>query len=107
MDGDFISHAKQNNLADGTTCVLGLILNGKLTVANVGDSVATLVKRDGSVTKLSVDHIASLPSEIARIKQANGWIDGNRVNGSINVSRSFGDIGHKQQIIAEPEGTTV
>ena len=41
-----MSHAKQNGLTDGATCVLGLILNGKLTVANVGDSVATLVKRD-------------------------------------------------------------
>ena len=48
-----MSHAKQNLITDGSTCVLGLIHNGQLTVANVGDSVATLVKKDGSCRQLN------------------------------------------------------
>ncbi len=99
-----MSHAKQNSLIDGATCVLGLILNGKLTIANVGDSVATLVKKDGSISQLSTDHLASSAREQARIQQAEGTIMYNRVNGSINVSRAFGNKDHKPLIIAEPEG---
>ena len=96
-----------NGLPDGSTCTLGLILNGKLTVANVGDSVATLVKTDGTVSQLSIDHLASKPDEAERIKQANGIVFRDRVNGSINLSRSFGDQPLKEMIIAEPDGLTL
>ena len=62
-----MSYARQNCLTDGSTCVLGLILNGKLTIASVGDSVATMVKRDGSWSQLTKDHLATRPDEILRI----------------------------------------
>src|SRR5947207_1701076 len=40
IDADFLKLAKQNSYTDGTTCLLALINNCKLTVANVGDSTA-------------------------------------------------------------------
>lgn len=106
LDGDFLSHAKQNLITDGSTCVLGLILNGKLTVANVGDSVATLVKRDGSWRQVNTEHAATRPDEMARIENAKGTVMNSRVNGILSVSRAFGDFEHKDLIIAEPETYT-
>ena len=41
-------------MGDGSTCILGLILNGKLTIANVGDSVATIVRKDGTWGQLNL-----------------------------------------------------
>jgi len=35
---------------------MGLIQNGKLTVASLGDSVATIVRKDRSWSKLSEEH---------------------------------------------------
>jgi len=42
------THAAINGETDGTTCLMAIIQAGKLTVASLGDSVGTLVRRDGS-----------------------------------------------------------
>lgn len=43
-------------------------MNGKLTVANVGDSLATVVKKDGSWSQMSIEHLATNHDEKERIK---------------------------------------
>jgi len=48
VDEEFLQIARQDCSPDGTTCLMGMLLNGKLTVANIGDSVATLIRRDGT-----------------------------------------------------------
>jgi len=48
VDDEFLSIARQDHSPDGSTCILGMLLNGQLTVANLGDSIATLVNKDGS-----------------------------------------------------------
>ena len=48
LDDEFLAIARQDCSPDGATCLLGLILNGRLTVANIGDSIATLTHKDGS-----------------------------------------------------------
>ena len=35
---------------------MGLVANGRLTMANIGDSIATLVRKDGSCMQLNVEH---------------------------------------------------
>ena len=62
----------------------------------------------------------SYGNEAQRIKDAGGWIKGNRVCGVLNLARSFGDIEYKNLkesswdrkfsadlLIAEPETKTV
>lgn len=94
-------------------------------VAHVGDCRAVLCN-DGVAVPLTVDHKPSLKSEKARIEAAGGWVQSGRVNGSLGVSRSFGDIqfksfdetpgqvhgvdnfaasiwNHNQQVISRPE----
>lgn len=48
LDEQFLSIARQDCSPDGATCLLGVVLNGRLTIANIGDSIATLVRKDGT-----------------------------------------------------------
>ena len=56
VDEEFLSIARQDCSPDGSTCLLGIILNGRLTVANIGDSIATMVRKDGSWEQLNDEH---------------------------------------------------
>lgn len=93
-------------MTDGTTCLLGLILSGKLTIANLGDSVATLVRKDSSWKKLNEEHTPDRPDERMRIENSNGTVFCNRIRGDLGVSRAFGNIEMKDLVISEPEGQT-
>ena len=61
---------------------------------------------------LSDDHKPENPDERRRIEAAGGFVEENRVNGSLNLSRSMGDFEYKskkelkyteQQVIVDPE----
>lgn len=67
VDKEFIEIANQDELSDGSCCILALIQSGFLTVANLGDSVCTLVKKDKSYYKLSSDHSPSRQDEKERV----------------------------------------
>ena len=89
----------------GSTAITAFIHNGILTVANVGDSMAVLVTRDGKAIQLSNGHRPTSEPEWERVRAVPGaFIVGGRVSGRIAVSRAFGDSGIKG-IIAEPEIT--
>jgi len=62
----------------------------KVMVGWAGDSRAIAVK-DGDLKDMSIDHKPSNPAEQARIEHANGWVNNDRVDGELAVSRSFGD----------------
>lgn len=98
-----MSIARQDCSPDGSTCLLGVVLNGRLTVANIGDSIATLVRRDGSWVQMNSEHSPNRPDERQRIEAANGFVFHNRINGELSVSRAFGDMEMKELVISEPE----
>jgi len=94
-----VAHALENNYMNGCTAVVGLIVDGVLHVANLGDSEAILVSVDGEKVvceNLTFSHKASVPSEKARIESLGGYVFFNRVFGSLAVSRAFGDSKYKQ-----------
>lgn len=86
----------------GSTALLAFVGEDKsfesgrfLTVAWVGDSRAVL-SRGGKSVQLSEDHKASREDETQRIRKAGGTVNRKgQVDGSLAVSRSFGDIMHK------------
>lgn len=87
---------RQNILRSGSTSVTCVVrwVGGKkrLYTANVGDSRAVLIRRDGKAERLTIDHKASLPEEAKRITDAGGFIGRNkRVNGVLAISRALGD----------------
>jgi len=95
----------------GSTAITMLYRNNKLYVGNVGDSRA-IACQSGIATPLSTDHKPSDVGEKSRIEKAGGFVEFNRVNGNLALSRALGDFAFKtkpdlaaeKQIISpEPE----
>ncbi|KAK6197589.1 phosphatase 2C-like domain-containing protein [Scheffersomyces amazonensis] len=76
-----------------------------LYTSNVGDSRIVLC-RGGQPYRLSYDHKATDINEINRIKESNGLIMKNRVNGVLAVTRSLGDSYMKDLVIGKPFTTS-
>ena len=103
-----------SHIEAGATSVVAAVRNGVLYVANAGDSRAVLCRR-GTAVALSEDHKPALPTELARISRAGGWVTAQgRINGNLNLSRALGDLKykgdkklgrHEQIITAQPDVT--
>lgn len=87
-----------NDVQAGCTAVVALVKDGKLVVANAGDSRA-VASRNGTAEALSFDHKPSHETERRRIEAAGGFISDiggvSRVNGNLNLSRAIGDLRYK------------
>jgi len=94
----------------GCTAVLCCVRPDSITVANAGDSRAVLCRK-GTAVDMSEDHKPNLPGEMRRIERAGGCVMEQRVaghtqyrvNGNLNLSRSIGDLGYKQNFALLPE----
>lgn len=80
----------------GCTAVTVHVSPAAITCASVGDSRAVLC-RNGAAFDLSHDHKPDLPEEGARITAAGGFVQDNRVNGKLAMSRAMGDFPYKSQ----------
>ena len=102
-DDDFVA----TGYPDGTTaCAVTMVGGRRIVCSNAGDSRAIVVRRDGSIVRLSRDHKPGMPDETRRISELGGrviywgrW----RVEGLLAVSRAIGDASLKPYITAEPE----
>lgn len=70
VDEEFLQLAREQKYSDGSTWVLGVVMNGKLTLANIGDSTALLVK-NSNVVELTSEHNYSRLDEFKRIVDQN------------------------------------
>lgn len=86
-----------NELANnmGCTACVALITKTEIYVANAGDSRCVLSK-NGVAVNLSDDHKPDLELEKKRIEKAEGFVEDNRVNGVLSLSRSLGDLDYKR-----------
>uniref|UniRef100_A0A8C9LDE9 PPM-type phosphatase domain-containing protein n=1 Tax=Pavo cristatus TaxID=9049 RepID=A0A8C9LDE9_PAVCR len=92
--------------SSGTTCLIALLSDKELTVANVGDSRGVLCDKDGNAIPLSHDHKPYQLKERKRIKRAGGFISFNgswRVQGILAMSRSLGDYPLKNLNVVIPD----
>lgn len=78
----------------GCTACVGILADGQLIVANAGDSRCVL-SINQVATDMSIDHKPDLPTEKLRVEQAGMFVDEQRVNGVLNLSRSLGDLEYK------------
>lgn len=69
---------------------------------NAGDSRA-IAKVGDRVVALSKDHKPMDEDEYLRIVQAGGYVDMNRVNGNLALSRALGDFNFKNNPQLPPE----
>ena len=73
---------------------------------NVGDSRSIASVR-GRVQNLSYDHKPNNELETKRILAAGGWVEFNRVNGNLALSRALGDFVFKKNETKRPEDQIV
>ena len=89
---------EQDSVAKFTGCTATVILISSTHIycANAGDSRTVLARSSGEMCHaLSEDHKPDNAGEKARIEAAGGFVEENRVNGSLNLSRSLGDFEYK------------
>ncbi|KAF8319125.1 protein phosphatase 2C 2, partial [Clavulina sp. PMI_390] len=87
----------------GCTAVAALITSdGKIYCANAGDSRAVMSVK-GEAEPLSFDHKPQNKAETQRITAAGGYVEFNRVNGNLALSRAIGDFEFKQNYALPPE----
>lgn len=91
LDEEMLADEEYKDEMAGTTAVVVLMKNNKLICANVGDSRAVL-SVTGAEEPLSYDHKPANESEARRIMNAGGWVEFNRVNGNLALSRALGDF---------------
>eukprot|EP00697_Spironema_sp_BW2_P002965 gnl/Spiro4/13963_TR7474_c0_g1_i1.p1 gnl/Spiro4/13963_TR7474_c0_g1~~gnl/Spiro4/13963_TR7474_c0_g1_i1.p1 ORF type:complete len:475 (-),score=85.36 gnl/Spiro4/13963_TR7474_c0_g1_i1:91-1485(-) len=117
-DAEFLSKPEKTH---GSACVFAMVRpveDGRrawrVVVGNVGDSRAIIARRDGTCVSLTSDHKGDLPAEKARIVAAGGTVSDGRTDGSLAMSRAFGDWEYKnnpalgprdQKVIAVPDIT--
>jgi len=104
-DKKFCETAEREGLGDGTTAVIAYLKDGKMWVANVGDSRA-VISRAGVATAVTEDHKAESEQEQRRIESKGGtvfhlgrW----RVEGVLAVTRAIGDKDLKKCVTAHPD----
>ena len=83
-----------NTKITGSTATVILIDNNILYCANVGDSQCYYISKD-KITKLTDLHNCNNKDEVERVKKNKGMIFGNRVFGSLSLTRSIGDLDFK------------
>jgi protein phosphatase 2C family protein 2/3 len=86
----------------GTTAITVFVKNNHLFCANVGDSRAVASVK-GVLEPLSQDHKPNNTEESNRINKAGGWVEYNRVNGNLALSRALGDFVFKRNVNMKPE----
>lgn len=91
---------------DHSGCTATSILVSKsqnlLVCGNAGDS-RTVLATDGNAKALSYDHKPTLASEKSRIVAADGFVEMDRVNGNLALSRAIGDFEFKSNPKLGPE----
>ena len=106
-DVKMLADENMNDDPSGATAVVVYVKDNKLYCANAGDSRAIL-SEGGSVFELSYDHKPNNPMEHQRINKAGGYVEFNRVNGNLALSRALGDFTykHNDNLIAEDQIVT-
>uniref|UniRef100_A0A0C9R2K5 PPM1L protein n=1 Tax=Fopius arisanus TaxID=64838 RepID=A0A0C9R2K5_9HYME len=108
VDSLLVQAAKKNMDVAGTTALIAVLEDNKLTVANVGDSRGVMCDSKGNAIPLSFDHKPQQQRERQRINKAGGLVTFNgvwRVAGILATSRALGDYPLKDRklVIADPD----
>lgn len=113
IDEDMLKDDHMKDELAGTTALCTVIKNNTIYCGNVGDSRGVASVK-GHAKPLSFDHKPCNEEESKRIVAAGGWVEFNRVNGNLALSRALGDFVFKrneskrveeQIVIAKPDVT--
>ncbi|EDV95568.1 probable protein phosphatase 2C T23F11.1 [Drosophila grimshawi] len=102
IDHEMLHNESLGEQMAGSTAVVVLLKDNMLYCANAGDSRA-IASVNGVVEWLSSDHKPNKALETKRIVEAGGWVEFNRVNGNLALSRALGDFVFKRANNKKPE----
>ncbi|KAF9914598.1 Protein phosphatase 2C 2 [Lobosporangium transversale] len=103
MDQALRDNPEARSKPSGCTAITAMINNENiLYVGNLGDSRAIL-SCDGKFISLSHEHKPDNIDESIRINNAGGYVSSGRVNGSLALSRAFGDFDYKSNEMLDPD----
>lgn len=117
MDKRVLEECKLQGWIDGAACVAAWIVGDTVVLANIGDAKGVLARVPEGITEtqtvaepkaitLTQEHKAILAAERARISRSGGQVVNGRLEGKIEISRSFGDLQYKKSgMIAKPDVT--
>eukprot|EP01064_Diplonema_japonicum_P035954 TRINITY_DN7935_c5_g1_i1.p1 TRINITY_DN7935_c5_g1~~TRINITY_DN7935_c5_g1_i1.p1 ORF type:complete len:537 (+),score=57.78 TRINITY_DN7935_c5_g1_i1:75-1685(+) len=104
---NFLTRANSTMNNSGTTATVAVILGNQLTVANVGDSMAVLYKREGCPATLSGNHHINNKEEVRRLTDLGAEVINiggvTRINGQIRVTRTIGFRPSAKVLTAVPD----
>ena len=106
LDEEMLKDDLMKDELAGTTAVITVLKGSKIYCGNVGDSRSVASVR-GVVEQLSYDHKPSNELEARRIAAAGGFVEFNRVNGNLALSRALGDFVFKKNETKKPEDQIV
>ncbi|KAK3120130.1 hypothetical protein QOZ80_9AG0682160 [Eleusine coracana subsp. coracana] len=111
-DSELLAQQQLQGASGGACATTALVNGGHLYVAHLGDCRAVLSRSGGAAAALTADHTCASEDERARVERDGGYVSRSgsgvwRVQGSLAVSRAFGDAGLKRWVVAEPEVTKV
>lgn len=95
IDSDMQLDEEMRDELAGCTANVVIVRDNKMYCGNVGDSRA-VASVCGDVEQLSYDHKPANEIENNRIVAAGGWVEFNRVNGNLALSRALGDFVFKK-----------
>lgn len=106
LDAEMLHDERIGEEMGGSTAVIALIKDNKIYCGNAGDSRAIAYTSHG-VISLSNDHKPTAPEERTRITEAGAFVEFNRVNGNLAVSRALGDFLFKKNRARSPRQQAV
>ncbi|KAL9647707.1 hypothetical protein ABK040_015196 [Willaertia magna] len=80
----------------GCTATVCLLRNDQLIIANLGDTRCVMAHA-GNAVQLTQDHKPTRKDERKRIEKYGGLVTFGRINGTLAVSRAFGDYEFKER----------
>lgn len=83
---------RDDNVQDGATLAFVLKTKKHLIAANIGDSRALIIRKNGAPVTLSYDHKPYERSEMEEIRSRGSYVTEGRVGGILAVSRALGDF---------------
>lgn len=102
IDEAMLEEESLRDVMAGSTAVCVMIRDGKLYCGNAGDSRA-IASVNGKIEILSNDHKPNNETELKRICEGGGWVEFNRVNGNLALSRALGDFVFKRNAEKTPQ----
>lgn len=98
-DQAICSYCTRMGFYDGSTGVVALVVDSTVYVANLGDSEGVLARHTVNghweAIEMTEYHNASSPEEAQMVRDRGGFVENDRVQGSLALSRAFGDIDFK------------